>query len=740
MLFFSGKGNYYDVTDMNKNWNYSSVVLAILLSNLHLSRNQESKLPVFITDTCGETGRKAVTCDEGHVIKIVDVRLMPHNYTIQERDDVARLCNGLNSCSFVDIRKLLDYYCQDYSEKQVYTSFHCVPASENPVCRTNICSEENPNIKCRRGTLFHLMEARCFSMMQDCPREVYSMIYRSCEGQKTCTLSILRAVIPQTICLEDITRHQNLYMDYICVDKETMTSSCVGGTFVALQPRFGILQNPGYPNNQGNPYGCYWVIYPDTDNQEITVVIHEAFTVEKAQACDSQFLQVQYKLCDTRQQTIERFCNETSVNIRIRSCGTVFVTHYTYLAGEDKGSRFLLSYAAKTPDTDMEPYVKYASQCERTNPAVTSARYTLPQHTSTPYTHYFKTTQEKSITEELPINDSNVDIQDEKPTEETKKDDKTGFDPWRVVVVNIFLGLLIVALIMALSFVCYRYLKIGRERKRELTTKSETVTTLDDKQSTEMQLLPQDENLSPHSNTKFQSSHESLNSAGDLDKSTYETTIFHFNRPHSDIEDDTLFRESGSGVSSFLPHPPLRRSNGKQQNAESAYSSLDDEQVDSGDYSEILDENRKNESIHNTKRSSTSSAQLVKQISMDEDRGNQVQCDNTSRNSVHQISIDDGDYAVVNKTACQRIHRHDQNFSDQNHVVVDRVGENQLYFIHAVPEEPYMNDTHTSTTMHLIPEHDCLIHKIPPPPPPPLRLNSSDSSSICTFSSKQADV
>lgn len=80
-----------------------------------------------------------------------------------------------------------------------------------------------------------------------------------------------------------------------CFAESAISSTCTG-KFIDQKPRFGILQNHGYPNNTvGNANGCYWVIYRDKDTaEEIEVIVHEAYSVEGPHVCDSQFLQVQY--------------------------------------------------------------------------------------------------------------------------------------------------------------------------------------------------------------------------------------------------------------------------------------------------------------------------------------------------------------------------------------------------------------------------------------------------------------
>ena len=55
-------------------------------------------------------------------------------------------------------------------------------------------------------------------------------------------------------------------------------------------------------------------------------------------------LQVQYTVCDIRKQKTDIFCDEGRINVKIHSCGTVYVMHWPYPAGEEKGNRFLLSY------------------------------------------------------------------------------------------------------------------------------------------------------------------------------------------------------------------------------------------------------------------------------------------------------------------------------------------------------------------------------------------------------------
>lgn len=279
----------------------------------------------------------------------------------------------------------------------------------------------------------------------------------------------------------------------------------------------------------------------------------------------------------------------------------------------------------------------------------------------------------------------------------------------------------------------FRYITIGREKSRETATKSETATTFDDKQSTEMQLLPQDSDMIASVSNRPRNS---LSSDEKGEPTTYETTIFHFNRPNADLDDEAAFCDAGTGVSSFLPHPPLRRNNSKPQNAESAYSSLDDEQEDVVNFPDVLHEQETHtQTLPDTDTSNCTSAQLVKQLSIDDERAL------TTNLPSHQFKANDDSYAIVNKVQDQR-HTRIKHSTEQNNIrqsVKNTCIESEIpCHIHTVPEHVYPCDQLSQNTMQLIPEHDCLLHKIPPPPPPPLRLNYVDSSS--NNNSVQANV
>ncbi|KAH3873677.1 hypothetical protein DPMN_036914 [Dreissena polymorpha] len=214
-----------------------------------LKLDQDVCLPLYHTDSCDEGGRKAVTCEEGYVIKVVDVRCMPANYTCREFDLISRLCNGITSCAQVDVRPTF-----------------------MPSCRTNLCGDDTPNLRRRRGSVFHLVNISCYNCTQQCPSNVYDRVYRLCQSQRDCNLNELQAK-PATIYLQDTVYvkkvgYINVYVDHIRVD---------------------VLTNPGFPGNHDwLPSTCYWAIYSDRDRGE-EVVPH---SVEGTHVCDTQYLQL----------------------------------------------------------------------------------------------------------------------------------------------------------------------------------------------------------------------------------------------------------------------------------------------------------------------------------------------------------------------------------------------------------------------------------------------------------------
>ncbi|XP_052808145.1 uncharacterized protein LOC128237006 isoform X2 [Mya arenaria] len=747
-------------------WIMTAVVGLTILAAGKITAGESYDYPIYNTDSCDETGRKAVTCEEGLVLQIIDVRCMPHNFTCPEFGIISRLCDGVRSCSFLDLRRQLYTYCRKYPEKRVYTSFKCIPTNKQSACRANLCSEEAVDIRCRRGSIFHLLDLRCRTDRQGCPEDVFRTVHRVCETQRGCLVSVVINTLPRDTC----NQHHNIFMEYICVDDSALSSKCVG-EFIVQVPRFGILSNPGYPENlAGLSETCYWAIYPDTDlGEEIDLTIHEAYSLEGTHVCDTQYLQVQFTLCNSDSLTVQRFCEESALNVRIHSCGTVYVTHYPFPKGNDRGNRFLISYQVSSRASRLPAYDSFCTQCERPDAVLMAARYTKPyqdhQTTTATLVDYLKPTSKSSLTipDEQPINDSSVSGGPTNITREVKGDEKHNRDrndPWkqitllRVVIVNIFIGLIIVALLMAIGYVCWRYVTYGRRKSQ--ASKSETVTTLDETRSTEMRLLTEEERNKQQDPLIHNDGDGSESKTIKVATSPYETTIFHFNRHNAESEDETVIYDKSTCVSSFLPQPPLRRNNGNFQNTESAYSSFEEDQSDNGHYSDVIDtqcsyngimetpdmnmisetlsgktfaQHEANHSAYTTKEPHTHEYQTNKPPSTSQSTGAEYAVlskvpEQRKRNNLNQV---DSHKSQTGEHDCVNVTTNTANHCAERHI--------QL-----VPEEGN-HFALAETTMQLIPEHKCLLHNIPPPPPPPVttRLQNLEKG-INSWSTVQADV
>ena len=86
-----------------------------------------SNLPVYYINSCDDNGGRSLACKEGEVIHIHDVRCLPYNSTCigKDRNKLARLCNGLQTCLYMDVRRQLQTNCKEYNG-QVITSFQCI--------------------------------------------------------------------------------------------------------------------------------------------------------------------------------------------------------------------------------------------------------------------------------------------------------------------------------------------------------------------------------------------------------------------------------------------------------------------------------------------------------------------------------------------------------------------------------------------------------------------------------------
>lgn len=260
---------------------------------------------------------------------------------------------------------------------------------------------------------------------------------------------------------------------------------------------------------------------------------------------------------------------------------------------------------------------------------------------------------------------------------------------------------------------------MGRRNAQNKPPVSNTATTLDDKNSTEMHPLQTEENEIPKDKQNHAKAQIVANVAneetGELHEETtftatpsYETTIFHFNRQPEEPEDQLIY-DCKTGMTSFLPQA-LKR----QGKPEPTYSTVEP----SSD----------NIEVHETANAQLTDSEIPVTSYQ---KGQGTQNTGSIRDSLHHYKINNQEYAVVLKSP----HRN-RNFSGNiGYSVADDRPEHRRVehpctsteefskgsncqdsrsHIHPVPEDDYVSHT----TMHLIPQHNCLLHKIPPPPPP----------------------
>ena len=231
----------------------------------------------------------------------------------------------------------------------------------------------------------------------------------------------------------------------------------------------------------------------------------------------------------------------------------------------------------------------------------------------------------------------------------------------------------------------------------------------------------------------------------------YETTIFHFNR-QPDENEETLVYETTSGISSFLPQslnrtvkskpndqtaeisnqseashetciaqePSYSRSNvSNKDTGETLRDTLHHYKIDNKEYAIILKSPQRSRNIPgkvpNNVKESSPDRNFVDHSSVSTEKYSRG---NKSQNSIHNpmsiSNVSTEDYHRENKTR-NPIRQH----ADLSRVSIGDYSKgcnSQQYrpHIHPVPDDDFV----TQTTMHVIPEHDCLLHKIPPPPPP----------------------
>ncbi|XP_021369930.1 uncharacterized protein LOC110460996 isoform X2 [Mizuhopecten yessoensis] len=474
-------------------------------------------------DVCQNSGRQ-LQCTGNEVLHIQDVLCLPSNYTCPERDKILWLCEGERSCASIGLKQQLLAYCQNAPARTVIISFKCTRKQPLPACRTNICSHESEGLHCGNGNQLHIVRARCSHGQEECPWNVYQTLYTLCEGRKSCYASGLSRLMPGNTCTDNFVQTANVFVDYICVEEDVTDGVCTGN--VRSMPKtFGIIKSPGFPYNpEGNPNSCYWAIYPKP-GRVVEIIIHLAFSREYTETCSAQFLQVTYRACGTYRKITDTFCKAQDVNIERKSCGTVYIRSSSYLAGEDRGNRFLVTYQVKEKYVSDPSYTKFMKQChsgfELAN--VTSAvPYTSVSEKSPPgkrsrelnivgqqYAAFYRNSESQPAVA-APLN----------TTGQQNFNDtggKSTFHPWRfltivkVVVINVFLFIIAVSLVIAIVYVCYRYKQVDKAGRYNLAPQSDTDSGRRTTTDTPLQTFSEDLGITPprgssmHSFTRDQS-------------------------------------------------------------------------------------------------------------------------------------------------------------------------------------------------------------------------------------------
>ncbi|KAL3832571.1 hypothetical protein ACJMK2_024204 [Sinanodonta woodiana] len=680
------------------------VIKVIMLQGLYALAAED--VPITYTNACQQSGQE-LYCEEGHVIHIEDVRCMPYNYSCGERDRISSLCNGLRSCARIGLRRQLHYYCKDFPNRNVIVSFQCIADPNIPLCRTNLCSNESRDIRCKRDKAIHIIKATCSHGDKECPIEVYMSLYDSCEGQRSCDMSTIRNRLPLQMCSDNLIQDQNVFLDYICVQESVILDTC-SGTFLTISDKFGIFKSPGYPlNTDGNKNGCYWVIYPGS-GQEVDVTVHLSFSKEGLVDCNARFLQVQFTDCATRRQRTDSFCHPNEINVMRHSCGTVYIMHWPYLPGEKRGNRFLVSFQVKPPGSILPSYQPFVHQCEKQPNKSTKTIFYPREVTTIPSNQDLVSIINDSTYKEYDVHTyTNV-----KPVSANSDQDKE--DPWRqvtilrVVVANIFLGLLILGLVISLAYVCYRYKTFGKNTTK-FQSRSNTNSSLDDKHGTRLTTLSDELLQAIGSRRRDENEVEShfelkTDSSAMTDETSFKTDIVYerpgaYVCPHYDRHGP--FYEH-AGVSSFL----------REEGADTDVHPYTYQTAINQGYQQNGVKEIKTNSLNGSPESCVKTYVPV----TNDHEGGPLQ---DIRNSLQHYKINNDEYACVMKPARNRSGR-DSNGS--NHV---QHHTRPVASVSPVPD-PLCSK---QPIIHLIPEHDCLLHKNLPPPPPPL-LDYSKGESI----------
>ncbi|KAL5007360.1 hypothetical protein ScPMuIL_016166 [Solemya velum] len=410
------------------------------------------------TDACRNSGSHLV-CDRGSVLSISDITCVPYNYTCPEYDKIVTLCNGQRSCATIGLGQQFYSYCRTEPDRAVIISFSCIPGPDSP-CRTNICSDESQGLLCNQNHLIHILKATCSHGQQDCRWRTYHTLYTSCEGHSRCAASGLKMLVPKSTCGNNFVQERNIFVDYICVVDTIFDDTC-NGNYKRMAPKFGIIKSPGFPRVGSNRRtNCFWELYSGI-GQEIMVTVHLSYSRTSKQDCQS--LQVQYVTCKEKKVIRTPYlCRMQNINKKFLSCGHVYIINKVSSESTLIHDQYLISYQVRHAGATGDSYIPYRGECTLNNSTPVSIDQTFtsdaPLLESDEYPTYGLYTHSSQSDS---IGSAGV-------SEGETKNRTNEFDPdrwttvFKIVVINVFLFIIIIALLLALIYICMKYKKADK--------------------------------------------------------------------------------------------------------------------------------------------------------------------------------------------------------------------------------------------------------------------------------------
>ncbi|XP_076468069.1 uncharacterized protein LOC143298920 [Babylonia areolata] len=418
-------------------------------------------------DVCEDNGA-ALLCPPDHVVQVQGARcagvkgLRPCESGVL--DTLFRLCHGRRTCSGLDLAQVFGTLCHHSTVNGGhlvvgYTCRRYAPTAAPP-CVANLCSNVTRGLRCPGGSVLHVRNVTCGQGGEEpCALATFLMLYSLCEGRGDCDARGLRMLRP----LSMYCRHQahpelrHVFVDFVCLPHDVVQSQCLPRAANLTAP-FGLLMSPGFPVHEGKPSNrdrqCDWLLASRDPGDVVHVMVHMAYSRWQARNCRaSHFLRVDYRDCRTKQRIVREFCDLSDVNIPITSCGDVRVTSWL-LGGSGDSSRFLLSYLVVPRGGQVAP-PRGTLECQTSlatppPPTLTHALTTRPTFSRRNYGPG-RTMFDYSDTIRHMGTESDMSEQAEDDTFQLK-----------LILLYIFFGVVILALIIALIYVLMSYRGISR--------------------------------------------------------------------------------------------------------------------------------------------------------------------------------------------------------------------------------------------------------------------------------------